>query len=478
MMDVSPTDNSGRRVRIPSQPVTTSPHSRYDHQRRESGTNHGLQGHADNYRETDDRDPPYEMFDSSSVNRHPLDGQTNQRVQRSVPPESRPEISSRQNPASQSTDHLRSGKETQRQRSQIGDRRTYESPSRDALHPGGDRGRRGDNLNHDSRSHTPQVFDDYDDDVGPLQTPHSNIDKFNTHRRQRDSEVPTLAGAGNSLRGASQEVHHHEHPQNSSDVRHGRAPGEGIHDHQSSANVYGQHRHSSPYSIPPPDPGHSSSPSQPRESFSERNQRTPHFESHTTERHPERPSTGAEGGKTVEYEPILKLLKLTCHNNAKEQALEHYVHTVTHSPIRAQADRLALELDVTLATQNCLAADLLVPVKPFVKHIVDILLHRGQLELTRSKEIEIIQQELAAACSGTPYQVVQAAATLVSHIPNDEDLSSTIQAVILGMLSGHILISREILVEKIAQLRRLPDSVSSQQRGPSSGSAHLYVNFL
>lgn len=183
----------------------------------------------------------------------------------------------------------------------------------------------------------------------------------------------------------------------------------------------------------------------------------------------------------MEFEPIMKFLRLTCRENVKEQTLEHYIYTVTHSPIRAQADEVSLELGVTLATQNCLAADLLVPVKPFVKHIVDILLGEVKSGSLRSKEMDKIQQELAAACSGTPYQTMRAAATLLFYVPNDEELLKTIQDVTLGMLSNHLISSKQALFQAIAKLKTAPpeavDSQFTRQKSPSSSGAIAYVTF-
>lgn len=488
-----PTNNSVHRILSHSTSHSPEPH------RQE--TNCDLQGNVDSY----DREPVYQ--NSSYTGRTFNPGETNSRSRSSVQPGT-----SRQDPPSQSANYLRHRGETQQQVSQTAHRnsRNHQSQSHSTL-PSDDHLSRHDiEVNRDLHSPTPKAADgDYMDsphspyrNALPRDVPHGVSSGM--HHRERENE--SLRNPENqapvsfrdphdhlSVKTPTMDAHHNRNrreigrDRQSSIPHHGRRPDEGGRDNQSSAQVHfapERRRDESPSISYNASPSLPNQPNQSRGSLNipvEHNQRTPRFDNdYGVERHSGLRTPGPEGGRTVEFEPILTLLKLTCHGNAQQQTLEHYVHKITHSPYRAQADKFALELDVTLATQNRLAADLLVPVKPFVKHVVEILLRRGQSEPTRLKEIDTIQQELAAACSGTPYQIIHAAATLISYIPNDEDMSKTIQDVILGMLSSHLIISWEVLVKKITQLKKFPEDLSSRPgvQDHSSSSTHAYAIFL
>lgn len=313
--------------------------------------------------------------------------------------------------------------------------------------------------------------------------------------RDRQSSIPQSANNGNAHHDSRQGLY------NSTllpDIHDGRHQDSVNHDHDRQTsipptvddNVMRHHRSHSPHPLNAPHGDMNPGPRNPVPNHSNRGSytmpsgtkhRTAHFEEgHQGMANPEPRSTHGEveGARTMEYGPILDLLKQTCRDSVKEETLEHYIQVVTHSPMRAQADKLALELDVTIATQKYIVTDLLVPAKPFIKHVVNLLFHRGQSGLT-SKDINAIEEELAAACSGTPYQVINTAAILLAHTPNDEELSKSIQGVILGLFSRHLIISRDILIEKILQLKSFPSERSTSQVGPSTSSGAppaWYVN--
>lgn len=166
-------------------------------------------------------------------------------------------------------------------------------------------------------------------------------------------------------------------------------------------------------------------------------------------------ATEREAHFSPEYQELILLLKLTCSEGAAP-TFEEYIQQVTQPPRADLEDTTTLEFEVVVVTRNILSPVLLVPLKPFTKHVVDILL-RKSYSTSRSEGINLIQQELTAACSKLPFHLLRIAATLISHIPNDDDdLSSTIEAVIMGMLSANLIVQREELVDTISKLRRFP----------------------